>query len=74
MAIVDIQSHLAARNPGHRDDQIAKTLEALDEGIIMLSMIRDSLALHDEGSTTYEAFHIVHMQLKRACGTLQELL
>ena len=42
MAVVDIQSELVARNPGQRSDQIAKALAALDESIVMLSMIRDS--------------------------------
>jgi fatty acid-binding protein DegV len=74
MAIVDIQSHLAARNPGHRGEQIAKALESLDESITMLSMVKDSVTLHDEGSTTHEAFQIVYNRLKREAGALMELL
>jgi hypothetical protein len=74
MAVVDIQSELAARNPGQRSDQIARALEALDESVIMLSMVRDSMTLHDEGSTTVEAFHIVHKRLRRECDRLMEIL
>ncbi len=74
MAVVDIQSHLAARNPGHRSDQIAKTLESLDEGITMLSMVKDSVTLHNEGSATLEAFHLVYTNLKRDAHALMELL
>ena len=74
MAVVDIQSEFAARNPGQRSDQIARTLEALDENITMLSIVRDSMMLHDERMTTIEAFHIVHKRLKRECARLMELL
>lgn len=74
MAIVDITAELAARNPSKRSDQIAKTLESLDEGITMLGMVKDSVTLHDEGSATDEALEIVYLRLKRECGALMDLL
>ena len=40
----------------------------------MLSIVRDSMMLHDERMTTIEAFHIVHKRLKRECARLMELL
>jgi hypothetical protein len=72
MAVVDINAELAARNPGKRGEQIARVLEELDESIMMLSMIRDSAALHDDG--TVGPLQLVYRRLKRECGVLMELL
>ena len=74
MAVVDIQSELAARNPGRANDQIARRLQAIDEQITMLSMAKDSAAISEADDNLVRGLEMIHGRLRRECDRLFTLL
>lgn len=75
MAVVDIQSELAARNPRGAKDQIAKRLEAIDETITMLGFAADSAAMAEQpDDNLVRGLILVHKRLRRECDRLFALL
>ena len=74
MAVVDIQSELAARNPGRAKDEIAKSLQVIDQQITMLSLAKDSAALSEADDTLIRGLQMIHGRLRRECDRLFQIL
>ena len=74
MAVVDIQSELAARNPSRAKDQIARRLQVIDEQITMLAMAKDSAAISEADDTLIPGLEMIHGRLRRECDRLFMLL
>ena len=74
MAVVDIQSELAARNPGRTKEEIAKSLQVMDQQITMLSLAKDSAALSEADDTLIRGLEMIHGRLRRECDRLFQIL
>jgi hypothetical protein len=74
MAVVDIQSVLAARNPEHRAEQIANTVHEIDESVTMLAFAKDSAALCEAEDQLISGLALIHGRLRRECDRLFQLL
>jgi len=75
MAVVDIQSELAARNPSRAKDQIAKSLSAIDENISLLALARNSAGMAEEvDDELVRGLDLIHRRLRRECDRLFQLL
>jgi hypothetical protein len=75
MAVVDINSQLAARNPEALKATIMKGLLRLAEDTVMLAMIRDSAMLRaNPSANAVEALEIVQQRMSDTCDELMGLV
>lgn len=75
MAIVDIQSHLAARNPNGVKNEIARTLAGMEVTVLMLELAADSAALNEHsGEVLIRSLYAVSQRLTAEHEKLLALL
>ena len=74
MAVVDINSELAARNPHGAKNEVHKTLRAMDTHITMLGLAADSAALTEQDEKLIRALYMAYGGLVAEHGRLCQLL
>jgi len=75
MAVVDIQSELAARNPSRTRDQIARSLSKIDENISLLALAKNSAGMAEVvDDELVLGLELIHRRLRRECDRLFQLL
>jgi len=75
MAVVDIQSELAARNPSRTRDQISRSLSAIDENISLLALAKNSAGMAEVvDDELVLGLELIHRRLRRECDRLFQLL
>jgi len=75
MAVVDIQSELAARNPSRTRDQIARSLSKIDENISLLALAKNAAGMAEVvDDELVLGLELIHRRLRRECDRLFQLL
>lgn len=74
MTVVNIEYELAARNPNRAKQQIERRMAAIDEGIVLLALAKDSAALTAEDEALIRGLDLIHRRLRRECDRLFTLL
>lgn len=75
MAVVSIESELAARNPNRAKDQIGRRVEAIDENVVLLELaISRAILAEYPDEALVRGLQLIGRRLRRECDRLFTLL